>query len=318
VEEEEMKKLLIPLALAIVVGACAKGITPGTRVPRADGAPSAGTPSSVSAAPATSAPATSAPAASAPAATGSTQVTVYYLVSFDGKLRLAPERHRVVETRAVAKAAMEELVHGRVQDPDHSSPYPRSAKINSVRIANAVATVDWSAEVLTAGVGAGAESLGIQAAVYTLTEFPSIAKVRFTVEGKERGTASNGRAIEDWWGHVGLAGQPWDRDPAIEVLEPVTLYTPLDGSASAGTIRVTGEASVFEATVGIILRDGSGRIVRQTSAMADEGAPGRGAFSTTVAFTPPASRQTWTLQAFEASAKDGSITFMEDRAIVVG
>jgi hypothetical protein len=293
-----MKKLLVPLALAIAVGACAKTVTPSSTAP----SPTAST----------TTPATT------PVATGSMEVKIYYLVSFGARLRLAPERHRVEKTQAVAKAALEELVHGHAQDPDHSTPFPRSGSINSVTIANGVATVDWSAEVLTASVGADEEALGIQSAVYTLTEFPSITKVRFTVEGKDRGTASNGRAIEDWWGHVGLAGQPWDRDPAIETLESVTLYTPRDGSSSVGTLKLGGEASVFEATVGIILRDASGRVVVHTSAMASVGAPERGAFSKTITFAPPATRQTWTLQAFEASAKDGSIVFLEDRKIVVG
>src|SRR5262245_7944288 len=190
-----MKKLLIGLALAMVAGACAKGATTATTPPAQNGSTASNTP------------------ASSPAATGTMQVKVYYLVSFGSKTHLAPERHRVAKTSAVAKAALEELVHGDAQDPDHSTPYPHAATINSVTITGGVATVDWSADVLDASVGAEAESLGIQSVVYTLTEFSTIKSVRFTVEGKDRGTASNGRSIEDWWGHVGLAGQPWHREP---------------------------------------------------------------------------------------------------------
>lgn len=299
-----MKRKLMLVALALASAACSKAPVSG---------PGPGTTGSPASSP------TSSPSASRPTASpGTTQVTVYYLASGAEKLYLAPERHTVARTQAIAKAALEELVHGTAQDSDHSSPFPRTSKINSVVIRDKVATVDWSAEVLTASAGSRTEELGIQSVVYTLTEFATISRVRFTVEGKTRGTASNGRTIEDFWGAEGLSRQPWDRDPQIEVLAPITLWTPLQGVRSTGTLRLTGEASTFEANVGIILRDASGKVVRQTSTTASRGAPDRGTFDTTITFTPPAGAQTWTLQVFEGSAKDGSVVFMEDRDIRVG
>lgn len=267
-----------------------------------------------------SAPPQATPATSSPA-TGSeetTEVTVYYLVQGKNSPYLAPERHRIARTPAIARAAMEELVHGAALDPDHTTPFPRAARINSVSISGEVATVDWSAEVLTASVGAEGEARGIQSAVYTLTEFPTIRSVRFTVEGKGSGTASNGRTIEDWWGHVGLAGQPFRREPAAGLLEPVTLWTPNENDRSSGAITLRGEATVFEANVSIRLLDASGREVAKTFTTASEGAPGRGDFTATLSFAPPATPQIWKLIAFEASAEDGSVFFAEDRAIRVG
>ena len=297
-----MKRKLLLLVMALATAACAKGASLGTPAsPDATGTPA-------------STPVTPSPTASP----GTTPVTVYYLVSGTSRVYLAPERHKVTKTRAIAKRTLEELVHGTAQDPDHSTPFPATTTINSVRIANTVATVDWSADVLTANAGGQTEALGIQSIVYTLTEFPTITKVRFTVEGKTSGTASNGRSIEDFWGHEGLAGQPWDRDPQIEMLAPITLWTPLDGSRSDGTLRLTGEASTFEANVGIILRDASGKVVKQTSTTASIGAPNRGTFSVPITFTPPASPQTWTLEVIEDSAKDGSVVFKETRSIRVG
>ena len=294
-----MKEKLIPLLLAITAAACSRGGTLGPSTP------------------ATGETAASSPSAANPTA-ATTQVTIYYLAAGDRRLYLAPERHQVPRAQAVARAALEELVHGTAQDPDHSTPYPRPSKINGVTIRDKVATVDWSAEVLTANAGAETESLGIQSIVYTLTEFSSIISVRFTVEGKERGRASNGRSIEDFWGHVGLSGQPWVRAPQIEVLAPITLWTPLDGSRSNGTLRLTGEASTFEANVGIVLRDAAGKVVVRTSTTALRGAPQRGPFAKTITFAPPASAQTWTLQVIEDSPEDGSTVFMENRKIRVG
>jgi germination protein M len=296
-----MNRKMLLVVLALATAACARGTTAGTPT-----GPDQTTPASTPASPTLT------------ASPGTRQVTVYYLVSGTSRLYLAPERHRVTRTPAIAKAALEELVHGTAQDPDHATPFPSAARINSVTISGKVATVDWSADVLTASAGAETEKLGIQSIVYTLTEFSTITKVRFTVDGKASGTASNGRAIEDFWGHEGLAGQPWDRDPQIDVLAPITLWTPLDGARSTGTLKLTGEGSTFEANVGIILRNAAGKVVKQTSTTASIGAPGRGTFSATLTFTPPASGQTWTLEVIEDSAKDGSVVFHETRSISVG
>jgi hypothetical protein len=241
-------------------------------------------------------------------------LSIYYIVGGESGVFVTFERHSVAAT---PQAALEELVHGTPQDPDHFSPYPKAARILSVSVTGGIATVDWSADVLQASAGAETEARGIQAAVYTLTEFSTITRVRFTVEGKASGTASNGRQIEDWWGHVGLGDQPFARSEEPDVLAPIVLLTPLDDATSSGTLELTGEASTFEANVGIVLRDASGRQVLRTSATAAEAAPARGGFSKTITFTPPSTPQTWTLEAFEASAKDGSVTFAEARSIKV-
>lgn len=298
-----MKKLIATLTLAAAAVACSANtpVTPGSQ--------SSGTP--------TSTPVTS-PSVSPAATPASTQVTLYYLVSGSDEIFLTAERHRIAKTEAIARAALEELLHGTPQDEDHTTPFPKATKVNSVVINNRVATVDWSAEVLTGSGGSRVEELAIQSIVYTLTEFDSISKVRFTVEGKSQGTASNGRSIEDFWGHVGLAGQPWSRAVSYEVLAPITLWTPLEGTGSAGTLKLTGLAQTFEANVGIILRDAAGKIVKQTNATALEAEPAREPFTKKLTFTPPSSPQTWTLEVFEASAMDGEIVFMEDRSIAVG
>ena len=93
-----------------------------------------------------------------------------------------------------------------------------SSDLLAVTISGGVATVDWSQEVLGATVPADEEALGIQSVVWTLTEFPSIDSVRFTVEGRDRGQVASGRLIENWWGHVGLGAQPWTRDAAQQLL----------------------------------------------------------------------------------------------------
>lgn len=156
---------------------------------------------------------------------------IYYLTQRQEELRLVREAHAVPNTPRIAAAALEELVHGAPHRPDHWTPFPAAAQILSVTISEGVATVDWSSQVLDANVGAEVEALGIQSVVWTLTEFRSITGVRFTVQGQDRGTTENGRMIEDWWGHVGLGGQPWRRDETLRVLTGASLR-PSDQSGS--------------------------------------------------------------------------------------
>lgn len=296
-----MRKLIATLILAAAAAACSANtpVTPGAQPP-------AGSPST-------------SPSSTASEPPGKTTVTVYYVVAGAKSMYLAPERHEIDKTPAIAKAALDELLRGETQDDDHTVPFAEPAAVNSVVINDKVATVDWNADVLLhSPVGADVENLAIQSIVYTLTEFPTIAKVRFTVEGRDSGAASNGKLIEDFWGHVGLAGQPWDRDPAIDILEPITLWTPVEGAASSGSLKLTGLASTFEANVAIFLRDAKGKIVVQTSTTAAEAAPARAPFSKTITFNPPTTTQQWTVQVVEHSMEDGSVFFMEDRTITVG
>ncbi len=288
-----MKRLIATLTLAAAAAACSADrpvVNPGALPPSTP----SGTPA------------------------GKITVTIYYLVAGASEIYLAPERHEVDKTSALAKAALDELLTGEAQDADHTVPFAETAAVNSVVINDEVATVDWNADVLKSSGGGVVENLAIQSIVYTLTEFPTITKVRFTVEGKASGPASNGMQIEDFWGHAGLAGQPWDRDPAIDVLEPITVWTPLEGATSSGTLTVTGLASTFEANVAIILRDAKGKIVVQTSTTAADAAPARAPYSKTISFNPPTSTEQWTLQVIEHSPMDGSVFFMEDRTISVG
>ncbi|MGH2705038.1 MAG: GerMN domain-containing protein [Actinomycetota bacterium] len=215
-----MKKLFAALAVTLVLAACEPG--EGGPVDAGSAPVAAGrSPQPQPEAPPSGAP-TPPIVPEAPVPARYRQVNVYHLTEKDGKLLLIREVHEVVATPRIATAALEELVHESSHRPDHTSPFPRSAQILSVTISDGAATVDWSAEVLDAQVGADAESLGIQAAVWTLTEFPTIRRVRFTVEGRDAGVASNGRRIEDWWGHFGLRGQPWARDTSLRVLREVT------------------------------------------------------------------------------------------------
>lgn len=95
----------------------------------------------------------------------------------------------------------------------------------------------------------------------------------------------------------------WITDPAAPEGSPV--------EATAGqALTVTGEASVFEATVQWELTDAAGTVVDHGVVMATVGAPGRGTFEVPLTI---ASAGDYTFKAFSMSMKDGQSEVANDR-----
>lgn len=225
-------------------------------------------------------------------------VAVYYLKTKDNEFYLVREIHKVEKSEAVARAALTELITGTPLTEGAYRVLPPDTKILNIVIDNGLATVDFSAEVLKANVGTEGEALGITAIVNTLTEFSSIKKVQFTVDGK----AENGM---EWWGHVGLYDQPFERN-MDSVREPIIwVNTPVTGQTITSPVRITGSAMIFEATVVYCLKDSDGNVLAKGFTQASAGAPDRGDFSVEVTFTATAAGQ-GQLEVYEESMKDGS------------
>ncbi|MEW6183874.1 MAG: Gmad2 immunoglobulin-like domain-containing protein [Bacillota bacterium] len=228
-----------------------------------------------------------------------TAVAVYYLKATTSDIHLVREVHEVPRTTQTAGAALEELIAGTPLTKGAYRVLPADTKILGIAVKNGLATVDFSKEVLRANVGASGEALGIQSIVNTLTEFPSIEKVAFRVEGKLDESA------KQWWGHVGLYGQPFTRDLS-NVDEPVIwVYRPQPGQKITSPITITGSARVFEAAVSARLLSESGDVISRAYGMATAGAPERGEFTIKMDFSAPQTDK-GRLEVFWASPKDGS------------
>ena len=206
-------------------------------------------------------------------------LAVYYIRTWRGHRYLAPEWHPVPYTRAVAAAALGELLGGQPLFPGAHRPFPAGARLRGVSVEAGTATVDLSGEALPGGTA-----------------------------GRRVKVEREGRAV---------AG-PLTRDPGLP-LAPIALAHPAPGLRVKGDrLVVKGEASVFEGTVGLRLRDDRGKVMAQSYATAAEGAPGRGPFSGALSFTPPATPRAWTLDAFEVSPEDGEITYAVTVPVWVG
>jgi len=226
------------------------------------------------------------------------RLAVYYLKLDERNAYLVREVHEVPKTLEVARAALQELIGGEPVTPGARRVLPPGTRVLGIKIEDGLATVDFSKEVLQANVGAEGEALGIQSIVNTLTEFPQVNRVAFTVEGRLD------QAARDWWGHVGLYGQPFRRDLS-QVWEPAIWVTsPAPGSTVASPLVVRGSAMVFEGTVqGRVVAEG-GEALAQGFTTATAGAPGRGDFELRLEFAAPRQKTGW-VEVYSISPEDG-------------
>jgi hypothetical protein len=185
-------------------------------------------------------------------------------------------------------------------DPDYDSLWADGTEVLSVRREGTTAVIDLSSEAATNGGGSAFEAMTVQQLVHTVTAAePSLTGVQLLVDGSP---------VETLWGSVDLR-QPLTRTPAAETLGPVWLDVP-DGGVVTGEFG--GSATVFEATVSWQLRAGD-RVVEEGFSTASTGAPERGEWTATTVAAPG----DYELWAFESSAKDGSITWLDTKRVTL-
>lgn len=133
-------------------------------------------------------------------------VTLYFAAYTETDFYLVKEIRKIPAGGDLYKSVLEELIKGpesRSLDP----VIPSDVRVNSVKISDSTATVDFSKEIITnfeeIPHSSTTEILAISAIVDTLTEFEEIEKVKITIEGKDSGEI-DGQYIEDFWGHVGI------------------------------------------------------------------------------------------------------------------
>lgn len=114
--------------------------------------------------------------------TQDTTVTLYF-VGQDGE-RLVPETRTVPNPgRPIAEIVVEELIKGPVT-PGSSKTIPAGTKLLSLEVANGVAVVNFSGEIVKNHWGGSTgEAQTLNSVVYSLTVLPGIEKVQFLVDG---------------------------------------------------------------------------------------------------------------------------------------
>jgi hypothetical protein len=136
------------------------------------------------------------------------------------------------------------------------------------------------------------------------------------VEGRNAG-ALDGQPLSGLLG-VGAGGRQLVRDRAARVA-PILLAEPAPRAPVEGArVVVKGQARIASGTVGLRLRDLSGRVVSQSYAALPSTAPSWATFSGALSFVPPPKPQLWTAEAFESSPTDASVTYSVAVPVWVG
>lgn len=138
---------------------------------------------------------------------GTYDLTLYFRYSGDTREWLAPEERTALGVKDPYRAAMEELIKGPAPDSQLHPVLPNTVKVLGIEVADGIATVNVSKEILTdanqVGVSAAGEGLALSAVANTITEFDGVSMVKLLIEGMQSGMVE-GRFVEDFWGHVGL------------------------------------------------------------------------------------------------------------------
>jgi len=134
-------------------------------------------------------------------------VTLYFASLEDDQAYLVKETREVKKNEEnIYKAIIEELINGPISQ-DLYPTIPLDSVVNSVRLTNGLAVVDFNLRIITnyedIPHSSTTETLAIYSIVNTLTEFEEIEMVKITIEGKDSGEV-DGVYIEDFWGHIGI------------------------------------------------------------------------------------------------------------------
>jgi hypothetical protein len=236
-----------------------------------------------------------------PAPTGTSVVRAYFVHgSFTGNEGLVPVLRTVPQTKAVARASVEALLDGPNDAEMAASPamytaIPDDTRLLGVTVKDGIATVDLSSEFASGG-GTYSMSARLAQVVYTLTQFSTIDKVLFELDGKPVKTFSSEGIILDG---------PVSRADFRGMLPAIFVDRPAWGAALGNPGRVSGLANVFEATFRIQLRDAKGGLLADKQVMATCGTGCWGRFATDLDYDV-AKAQYGTLRVFNLSAKDGA------------
>jgi germination protein M len=209
------------------------------------------------------------------------QVNVYFVRN--GKLALV---HRVIampEGKRIARATMQLLMDGPTEQElafGVTSAIPFLANVEDVQLESAtgIATVTLTRE-FNDSVWGGSAGLRFAQIVYTLTQFPTIERVRVQAETSARYGGEDDPEV------VAGLGVLYDRTDLDGTLGGAFFDGPAIGDVISSPLRLTGYANVFEGQFQVHLTDLAGTEIGAQWLSASWGET-HGTFDAELAFDP--------------------------------
>ncbi len=207
--------------------------------------------------------------------------------------------HRVIpKTSETGKAAMLALLDGPTAAESAAGlvgAIPEGTRFLNLSIDKGVATVNLSKEYESGG-GSLSMSMRLAQVVFTLTQFPSVSKVSFQLEGQP---------VSVFGGEGIILDHPVGRADYEDMAPAILVESPTVGDAVNSPVRISGSANTFEATFTVDLLSADGVVIVEKQVTATSGTGQRGTFQVDIPFAVDQTGD-GTLKVFEQSAKDGS------------
>jgi germination protein M len=229
-------------------------------------------------------------------------VRAYFLLDdrAGGDPALVPVTRTVPKSPATAGAAMTALLAGpsaseRAASPRIRTLIPAGTKLLGIKISEGLATVDLSS-VFASGGGAFSVRGRLAQVVYTLTQFTTVDRVSFKLDGKPVTAFSSEGIVLD---------KPVTRTTYREdFLPPIFVDAPAWGATLLTQGRVTGLANVFEAQFRIAILDRDDKVLTDVPVLATCGSGCWGTFGVTMSYHVSTAR--WgTLRVWDISEGTG-------------
>lgn len=200
-----------------------------------------------------------------------------------------------VEGAGPGRLAVEALLAGPTQ-PDEISGMvtmiPEGTELLGLDIADGTATVDLSDEFVSGG-GSMSMTLRTAQVVFTLTQFPTVERVQFWIEGE----------VPDGLGGEGLATAYEGREAFDDVTPRILPESPTPYEKITSPLTVTGIANTFEANVRWSVSTTEGSLLEEGFTTATAGTGTWGTFELTTEL--PAYEGSVVLTLWEDSMEDG-------------
>lgn len=243
------------------------------------------------------------PSSSTSTSSATTQsIAQYYVADTALGFRLFREFREVPVGASPIAAALTFLFNHQPLDPDYQNLWSTDATVNAVSVAGSTATIDLSFTRLN--VGAESEARAIDQLVWTATAADTnVTAIKFLRDGK---------SVESFAGHVDTSGI-FKRQASYEVLAPVWITSSEEGQETSAPLTFGGLAQTFEANVQWQVLQ-SGKVIAQGATTAGEAAPARTPWQVKVTNLKPG---TYTIRAFDSSAKDGSLIAEDTKTVKV-
>lgn len=175
-----------------------------------------------------------------------------------------------VEGEAVGTGAIEALLAGPPQSDAISgmaTMIPEGTELLGLDVADGTATIDLSSTFVSGG-GSASMTLRVGQVVFTLTQFPTVERVEFLIEGEE----------VDGLGGEGLATSYEGRGAFADVTPAILIESPTAYRKVTSPITVSGTSNTFEAVASYSVRTTEGSLLAEGTTTATAGTGTWGTF----------------------------------------